>query len=453
MKGLFSNKIYFLPLLMIIGIISITGGCKKESLYQKKSRPEVFIEAGNPRLLSNELHFSKDSVYIIKNDLVRNAGQSLVIEAGTLIRANDNVSIIIGEGATIDAKGTAALPIVFTSAASMGGVGAVSGSTNTTDRFWYGLRIYGNSLSQPGLSSGTMSFVRIEFAGGNDNFSGLGSLLLQNVDKETKLDNIQVSYSYSTSSFEFNGGDCNASNLFSYASGGSDFYLHDGYIGKLQHLLAYRHPWFPAGTGAFSTPLGGVLLDGTATFPVISNLTVLGPGLQKGISLHYTVTSGPRAALIINNGAKFLVRNTVLAGFPLGAVYMNENSSAIALQSGQSEFKYSTVHSNDSSRVFYLPKNIYPPFGSPDFKAFMLDPQFNNKLLLTIEEFMLKDPFNYDAGIDPFPRPESPILTGANFEGVFNDNFFKKTSYQGALGTQNWLQGWTNFLPLQTDYN
>ncbi|MEO5562576.1 MAG: hypothetical protein ABIR18_04055 [Chitinophagaceae bacterium] len=446
------NTIFRYVILLTV-IVTLVTGCERESLYHTKAKPEVFLNTGNARLQSNLLHFSKDSVYILVSDLSRNAGQSLVIEAGTLVKVNDKVAITIGEGATIDAKGTSSDPIVFTSSANRGGAGAISGSTNNSDRFWYGLRIYGNALNQPGTSSGTISFVRIEFAGGNDNFLGLPSLLLQNIDKATKLDNIQVSYSYSTSSFEFNGGDCNALNLVSYASGGNDFYLREGYKGKLQNLLAYRHPYFPAGTGVFSAPLGGVVLDGVSTFPVISNLSVIGPGLQDGVSIHYTVESGPRAGLIVNNGAKFMVRNSVLLGFPIGGFYMNDKNSAIALQSGQSEFMYSIVHSNDINRSFYLPSTIYPPFVSADFKSFMLEQRFGNNLFTEINEFMLVNPFEYDNNPDPLPKTGSPLLTGANFDGGFADPFFKKVSYRGALGTENWMQHWTNFKPLQTNYN
>jgi len=50
--------------------------------------------------------------------------------------------------------------------------------------------------------------------------------------------------------------------------------------------------------------------------------------------------------------------------------------------------------------------------------------------------------------------PGSPVLTGANFEETpFSDPFFNKVSYVGALGTDNWLKDWTNFMPLRTRYN
>jgi hypothetical protein len=66
---------------------------------------------------------------------------------------------------------------------------------------------------------------------------------------------------------------------------------------------------------------------------------------------------------------------------------------------------------------------------------------------------MLTDPFNYNVRPDPYPRTGSPLLSGANFDAPFNDAFFNKVDYRGALGSDKWMASWTNFLPLQTNYN
>jgi hypothetical protein len=83
----------------------------------------------------------------------------------------------------------------------------------------------------------------------------------------------------------------------------------------------------------------------------------------------------------------------------------------------------------------------------------MLGPSFNNEIFLSSDPFMLTDPFNYDVHPDPLPKTGSPLLNGANFDSLFNDAFFQKVNYRGAIGTDNWLKDWTNFLPLQTNYN
>ena len=64
-----------------------------------------------------------------------------------------------------------------------------------------------------------------------------------------------------------------------------------------------------------------------------------------------------------------------------------------------------------------------------------------------------KEPFNY-ANPNLLATDASALLTGANFDSAdFINTFFTKTTYRGAIGTDNWLQGWTNFTPLNTDYN
>ena len=83
----------------------------------------------------------------------------------------------------------------------------------------------------------------------------------------------------------------------------------------------------------------------------------------------------------------------------------------------------------------------------------MLQSAFANRQLLTSSQFMLTDPGNYNVRPDPMPKAGSPLLSGASFDGPFNDAFFNKVSYVGALGTDNWMKNWTNFIPLQTNYN
>ena len=67
---------------------------------------------------------------------------------------------------------------------------------------------------------------------------------------------------------------------------------------------------------------------------------------------------------------------------------------------------------------------------------------------------MFTNPYDYDNGPDAMPKTASLLLSGANFDGsIFSDPFFKKVNYRGALGSDNWMQGWTNFNPLRTNYN
>ncbi len=115
------------------------------------------------------------------------SGATLTIEAGTTILAADggtDVYIAIEQGAQIDARGTAANPIVITSAA-----------TNPRPGSWGGLLLAGRAPinsgdtalaevislryggDQPDDNSGTLTYVRVEYTGakigGEQEFNGI----------------------------------------------------------------------------------------------------------------------------------------------------------------------------------------------------------------------------------------------------------------------------------------
>ena len=449
-------------LLTAVLLVAVFGACKK-SAFKTYAKPETTINATDNRLLGSLIHFSKDTVYVLATSINIYPGQVLKIDAGTLIKVNDYLSITINNGGVIDAKGTAADPIVFTSSAYKGTPGFVSYSSTGGEHSWLGIIIRGN-YPLTGFGSGTLSHARIEFAGSSvNNYTALGGLLLQNVSDSTVIDNIEVSYSVRYSSFNISGGNVNVRNLVSYASGSSDFNISDGYRGLLQNLLAYRHVFFAPQIGS-STNLAGLMVNGDSTFPSISNLTVLGPDLQPGTNPKYSdTTTAPDvlgivhgsdvAALIVNSG-QFRIRNSIFMGFPKGGFVLNNKSSAMSLQFGPSELTYSFLHSSDSSRTFHLRPGVYPPFNSYDMALFLMQSQYANSWVLQASDFRWEDPYAYDTQPKPFPAAGAPELSGANFDGpTFADGFFDKVSYRGALGTDSWMSGWTNFVPLQTNYN
>lgn len=448
---MYHNRFYSRICWSFLVIALSVAGCKK-SPFQSKEKPELIISGDDPRLQFSTVHFFKDTVYVLATSLQLDAGESLVIDAGTLIKVNNRISITINPGAVIEAEGTAEEPIIFTSAAFTGGAGIGTG-TSGSERYWHGIKILGNSLTNPTMSSGKLRYVRIEFAG-DENIVG-AALLLQDVTRETVLENIQVSYAYKAPSFDISGGNCNAKYLVSYAGNYHDFYIHNGYQGKLQHLLAWRHPYFP--NARLGPDLAGMFIQDDNTFPVISNLMVIGPDMQPGISSAYMSPGGSnpvRAANIITTqSAKFRIRNSVMLGFPIEAYHLDNANTALSLVNGESELSWSVFHTNDTAAPFYLSPTAYPPYTSNELNAFLLASQMGNTVFLQSAEFMLSDPFNYDLSPNPSPQTGSPLLSGADFTGNFDDPFFDKVSYRGAIGSENWLQGWTNFLPLQTNYN
>lgn len=436
------------------------ASCKKEVEITQKWKPELSISQADPRFQAGEIHFVKDTVYVLTSNLNINSGQTLLIEPGTLIKVKDKITVTINAGAQIKANGTKDEPVVFTSATFKGGAGNLVRSSGGDDQsFWYGLRIYGSQ----GMSSGNLNYVRIEFAGGDDYNYGAASVSLLNVDEQTTLQHIQVSYSFQTPSFYFSSGNVNASNLISYASVNSDIIADNGYKGRFQNVIAYRHPFFALSMGTAAS-LAGLLIKGDETDIAVSNLTVLGPDLQRGTAgKYYDTTStdqlgsvyGSRVAAMIISGGKFHVRNSIISGFPNSAIYLDNATSASSLQQNQSEFAYSVFESDNKDRAFFLPSNIYPPYNSVDLRDFLLRQEYKNQQFYDIASFGFADPFNFDLNPDINLKPTSELSTGANYDSpVFSDPFFSQVAYRGAVSSNNnWLRGWTNFLPLQTDYN
>jgi len=428
-------------------------GCKKaEDITISAAKPEKdiksFFGTDNSVNRPKVIHLYSDTVYNVSESFTREAGEQLLIDEGTVLKAA-TATITIKPGGVLLANGTSDHPIVFTSASAAG----------TQNKNWGGIIIQGNAADNsvtasgnPADFSGTLRYIRIEFAG----------LVLTGAGSGTTVENIQVSYAQGRPAFEIDGGTFNARNLLSYACGGSvDFYITRGYTGKMQNVLAYRHPFFGVNNPAPPNVLAGVFIennpDDTAkrpyTNPIISNLTVIGPNALDGSSAVYSDTVSSRsAALVTSRNARFRIRNSLLLGFPEGAWYLDDSLIAAALVGKRSEFTYSIVQSNDSARAFYLKPGAYIPFSSKDFNEYMLvqcyDRQFKNA-----GDLMFRDPFNYDAP-DPMPKEGSPVLTGADFSGAdYSDAYFNKVTYTGAIGSDNWLRAWTNFTPLKTNYN
>lgn len=409
-------------------------GCEKTDFIEK-GKPEVDLQADPTRLVTSVVHLYSDTTYIVSGNLNINAGQKLIVDAGTLVKVRNAGSVNINTGGSIEARGTSDEPIVFTSAALKGSQAFIQ---TASPNVWNGFTVYGPSTV---TSPVVLNFVRIEFC------DGLG---LYSLDSTASIHNVQVSYAQDNS-FYISGGNMRAYNLVSYAASGSDYRLAGGYTGLLQNLVAYRHPYFPAAPQA---TIAGMYIEGAATFPSVSNLSVVGPGSQVVTVDAYRDNAA--AGVIVRGPARLRIKNSAILGFPKGALNIADATTANSLQFGPSVFAYNTVQSEDTSRLFYLPNNIYAGYTADDFRGFMLGrgaQNFQNQHLLTVEAFGLASPFDYDNNLSLLPVTGSLLLGNTDFgDPVFSGPFFKKHTYRGALGQEDWQQGWVNYKPLQTQY-
>ncbi len=437
--------------------LSFIGCRKQDTITTSRQKPEKVLtataaERGGQQTRLRTIRLYRDTVYVLTESFSRIAGEQLVIDAGTLIKIAPGIQVDIEPGAFIAANGSASEPIIFTTNLPTGSKGAQ----------WNGIKIKGRSSNNatgaqgdPDDNSGSLQFVRIEF----------GSLTLESVGDGTVVNHVQVSYSGIQSSFRFSGGSFNAKYLVSYACGGSsDFYVTNGYQGKVQYLMAQRHPFF--GQYTFDPPavFTGLYISNSEsnnisatpkTELILSNLTIIGPDTQTGTKPEYldSTNGGNTAAMVTAANAGFQIRNAALLGFPLSAWIIADSNTANSVNFLKAQFTSSVVQSAIPKWVFFIRRGVYRRYQAFDFQEFMLEPMFNNRVYSSVGDFQLEDPFNYDDP-DLVPKTSSSLLFGADFRGpVFSDPFFIKTEFIGAFGRINWTSGWTNFIPLKTYYN
>ena len=396
-------------------------------------------------------------VYTIKGYVYFTSGSTLSIPAGTVLKSDvsQKGALIIERGARIEALGTAAKPIVFTS-------GKPAGQRSRGD--WGGIILLGNAPTNRPLSpaplieggvdrryggtiandnSGTLKYVRIEFAGiAAEPGSEINGLTMGGVGSGTTLEYVQVSFG-NDDAYEFFGGTVNAKYLVSYAASDDDLDFDFGYTGKIQFAVVQRRPEIADsdagngieadndGTGTSATPF---------TKPVLSNVTWIGPNGDPNTQANLNYANRWRRAV------KFEVHNSILMGFPKAGFSMESAATANAYVANESVFKNNLVHA--LANPYNSSGGAETVITSANLKA--KAESEGNITFPSGNDIMLEAPFNWDAP-GYLPKAGSPALSGAVFNGL-ESTFFTTVSFRGAMGTNNWLNSWTSFTPQSNVY-
>lgn len=292
--------------------------------------------------ITNSRTFYADTVYTLSGYVKVSNGATLTIEAGTRILGDTTVpgsSLWILRGSDIVANGTAAAPIVFTSARAPG---------NRAPGDWGGIIIVGNApinrTAHPIFtegptgaaedysdgddfddSSGSLTYVRIEFAGYDVSQNGqeLNGISSYAVGRGTTYDYIQ-NVEGLDDSFEFFGGGVDIRHMVSFESGDDHFDTSEGFQGRAQYLIAVQTtvPTPRPGTGKVSSDPRGFESDGCEddkagctfantpyTQPVWANFTVVGPG--TGV---FSTNDGNGA--VVRRGSAGTFVNGIIARWP-----------------------------------------------------------------------------------------------------------------------------------------
>ncbi len=390
--------------------------------------------------------------YTLKGYVYVNNRARLTFAPGSII-VGDTINkgaLIIEQNSRIIADGTATEPIIFTSGKAPGnrkpgdwGGIAIAGNAptnrSTPPLLEGGINaVYGGSLAND--NSGILRYVRIEFAGiAADPNSEINGLTLGGVGSGTIIENVQVSYG-NDDAYEFFGGTVNCKNLVAFATADDDFDFDFGYVGRIQFGVSLRDPQFvdggDAGNGIECDNDGAGTTASPRTRPVLSNFTFCGPNNGAGVLANHNFNTRFRRS------THFVLVNSILSGYQKAGFQFESDSTAAAYLDGRSIFKNNLVHGvADPYRVNST--------SLTNAAAVRAKAESEGCITYTnANDINLENPFTLNAP-NFLPKAGSPALTGADFTGLTG---FTTTTYRGAFGTTNWMQGWTSFTPQTNVY-
>ena len=440
----------------------------------------------------------KDTTYILRGLVYVPTDYTLTIEPGTVIKGapreldptskNLTGTLVVERGGKLVAVGTAAQPIVFTSSKAAGQrsygdwggivlIGKAPQNQPGSTPYDGGIRGTVETYNEPADNSGTLQYVRIEFAGAAQPIAGsrLNGLTMYGVGYGTTIDHVQVSYS-GTDSFAWFGGGANMKYVVSLRAYDDDWSADRGYTnkqysnnnnnvqpgagGKVQFGVSLRDPSVadPAGANSIESQnfnpgenAAGVPLTQSnglpQTAPVFANISSFAFNTTPD-------TKTVKAGMYLKGNTAISVYNSVFVGYPEGlrlegtatGTYANALANeldlrGIVLANTLTPVVGGGAITNDQAQNYFTPatgaNRSNQIVASSDLMSLMLN---SATFSLTAPNFV--------------PIAGSPLLQGAVTTGKVADTqkFFTPTTYRGAFGTENWVQGWTQFDPQSADY-
>lgn len=448
---------------------SRTGDWSSERTGATGATPVATI-TGN---ITGNRTFYSDTVYKLDAFVKVANGATLTVQPGTVVQGEQMSALFVLPGARIVAQGTAERPIVFTSARAPGdrkpgdwgglviiGRGVINrtGSirlegtgTNTTTNPVENYSNGGNNADD----SGTLRYVRIEFAGyGPAQDQELNALTMAAVGSGTTVEYVQTVAGLDDS-FEWFGGAVDGKYLVSYESGDDHFDASEGYTGRNQFLIAFQSTRLEprAGAGAFSNDPQGIENDGCAdaqggtcgaagenaapfTTPMFANFTLVGTG--PGV-----VGSGGGFGMMLRRGTGGYYVNGIVARWPGAAIALRNNTTAARIAEGNLVIRNLLLAEN--AGVFEAASGITVDAAASGIEA----------ATAAAASLFTAFPVGAPTGATAFdwtPSAGSAARTGGTgaFTGALAakaGTFVTGTSYRGAVDPAGarWWQGWTTY--------
>lgn len=262
-------KNYLSMLAMAAAVFALPACSDDDDPMPEPPGGEEFVKQG---VLTEDETWTAENVYVLDGRVVVDAGVTLTIEPGTIIKAEDGTdasasALIVARGGKLNAQGTADKPVIFTSVndqiepgqtestlgiedsgqwgglvllgrapisvAAASGEGYLEGIPADLDYGWYGGTVADDN-------SGTLNYVSIRFSGvAMDEDEEIQGLTLGGVGSGTTISNIEI-FSNNDDGVEFFGGAVNVKNLVVYGQQDDGIDVDMAYSGTVENALVIQ---------------------------------------------------------------------------------------------------------------------------------------------------------------------------------------------------------------------
>ncbi|MEO0322010.1 MAG: hypothetical protein AAF447_03565 [Myxococcota bacterium] len=465
-----------------------------EDLGRDLGREETLERIPANTVLGVSTTWTRDRVYVLEGpvfvgpegELVADEARPVLrIEAGTEIRGErGNLDpaagplalpgvLVVTRNGRIDAEGTAASPIVFTSArppgervsSDWGGVVLLGRGTNNlqdgeddVEGLGAGAgeaTVYGAPPPQQraAWNCGRLRYVRIEFAGFELRpTEELNALTLGSCGSDTVLDNIHV-HRGSDDGIEFFGGTVNATRLILTGVQDDSLDWDQGYAGSIQFVVVQQ---YDADESSRFSAVDSVVVTGDA---VQADNGIEGDGLPEGVTnldlssnptlFNLTFLGSPKGesdtGFQLRDGTRATIGNAFVSGFGSGAVDIGDQGAAQnavatppSLRVTHSVFQGAAgaagVFPDDEDDD---PDGAAGPAGAIDETDYFTDPSLNNQVLARSEAAVV----NASLRTPDFRLAFTPTVSA---DTPPDDGFFDPAAqFIGALGGGSDFTAWT----------
>ena len=432
---------------LTIGQVATLRGDQKAPVTVPGIDKQVIVVTGS---ITGSESWTSNYYYVLRGAVFVESGGTLNIQAGTrVIGESGSVgTLIVKRGGRLNASGTRTAPIVFTSDQPVGsrargdwGGLIINGRAPVNIEGGEGVGeadtgVYGGN--DPNDNSGTMRYVRVEFAGvefSPDN--ELNGIAFQGVGRGGSYEFIQV-HMNRDDALEWFGG--TADIKYAVASNAADdsFDWTFGWSGRAQFIaVTQRGDDADNGIEADNNEFNNNLLP--RSNPQIYNITLCGdPDTAEG-------GEGPRAANL-RRGTAFTIRNFLLTGFKATGFQISDGATSAQVDNGTSQMGAGVAWGIRNATTGVAGANMHASVTSyitsgrfPSIRTGVTDAEAGIAASTCSNH---ENPNFQPTGV--------ATLAGGQIAPIHppNDGFFEAVTFIGAVPPapqDNWMSGWTSF--------